>query len=191
MVEPQPDEDSPVQAPAPAPSRASVGLATLALVLAAAALAGILWMMLVNDKLQAKVKDLEARQADDDKATAQLKDGVHRLGNAVTALSDEQLDLMNSGLQQLRYGFAVSELAIARQDTGVAVVGRVINASAIGYRGAIFKMKAGNSSQQFSVPVLAPGSSARFQLVLPNLPLENARTASFFFSGASGVDYDR
>jgi hypothetical protein len=169
-----------------------MGLATLALVLAAAALAGIVRMMVVNDKLEAKVKELEARQVDDDRAVPALKVQVARLETAVTALSAEPVDLMSAGLQHLRFGgFAVSELAIARQDTGVAVSGRVINASSIGYRGAIFKMKAGNSSQQFTVPSLAPGSGARFQLVLPNLPLENARTASLFFSGASAVDYER
>jgi hypothetical protein len=166
-------------------------LATIGLVIAAAALAGLVRTMAVNDKLAAKVKELEASQTSDDRKTADLQGQVHRLGDAVTLLSAEQLDLMNSGLQQLRYGFAVSELAIARQDSGVAVAGRVINASAIGYRGAVFKMKAGNSSQQFSVPVLGSGSSAKFQVVLPNLPLENARTASFFFSGASAVDYER
>jgi hypothetical protein len=89
-----------------------VGLATLALVLAAAALAGIVRIMVLNDKLDAKVKELEASQAADDTAQARLGRSVDRLGNAVTLLSDEQVDLLNSKLQHLRHGFAVSELAV-------------------------------------------------------------------------------
>src|SRR5689334_16052293 len=103
MVEPRPEEDVPVSVPPPAPSRAGVGLATMALLIAAAALAGLVRTMIVNDKLEAKVKQLEAQQSDDDRLFPILKDKVSRLENAVTLLSVEPLDLMNPGLQHLRF----------------------------------------------------------------------------------------
>jgi hypothetical protein len=167
-----------------------VGLATLALVLAAAALAGIVRMMVSNDKLEAKVKELEASQASDDTAQARLGRSVDRLGNAVTLLSDEQVDLLNSKLQHLRHGFAVSELAVARQDSGVSVTGRLINSGSLRYRDATFRVKAGNSSQEFAISNLPPGSSGAFSVVLPNLPLESARTATVSLV-SSAVEYAR
>jgi hypothetical protein len=167
-----------------------MGLATLALVIAAAALAGIVRMMVANDKLEAKVKELEGSQASDDAAHARLGRSVDRLGNAVTLLSDEQVDLLNSKLQHLRHGFAVSELAIARQDNGVNLAGRLINAGSLRYRDATFRVKAGSSSKEFTISNLPPGSSGEFQVVLANVPLENARTATVSLV-SSAVEYAR
>src|SRR5436190_12038794 len=107
MAELRHDEDLPVPVRAPAPSRASMGLATLAFVLAAAALAGIVQRMIVGEKVEARLKELEAAQAADHASHLRLDRQVDRLGNAVTLLSDEQVDLMNSKLQHLRHGFAV------------------------------------------------------------------------------------
>jgi hypothetical protein len=179
-----------VRMPAPVPSRASMALATLALVIAAAALAGIVRMMVVTDKLEAKVKELEGSQAGNDAGKARLDRAVERLGNAVTLLSDEQADLMNSKLQHLRHGFAVSELAIARQESGVRVAGRLINSGSLRYRDATFRVKAGNSSKEFTISNLPPGSSGAFDVVLANVPLENARTATFSLV-SSAVEYAR
>lgn len=177
MVEPRTEDDAPVAIAAPAPSRAPVALATLALVIAAASLAGMLRIMMVNDKLESKLAALETNQASHD--TSGLKVRVERLGDAVTALADSQVDLMNSKLQYLRYGFAVSELALARKDSGVVVSGRLINASAVTHREVTFRIKAGNSSGEFAVANLLPGTSGPFEVTLPNVPLENARTATF------------
>jgi hypothetical protein len=175
---------------APAPARAPVALATLALVIASAALLGILHLMSVNNRLEAKVQALEASQSGDDRAHGRLNRSVEVLGNAVTLLSDEQVDLTNQKLQHLRHGFAISELNIARQDTGVLVQGRMINASSLRYRDATFRAKVGNSNKEFTISNLPPGSSGAFEVVLPNLALENARTATFSLV-SSAVEYAR
>jgi len=182
MVEPRTEEDPPVPvAAAPAPSRAPVALATLAFVIAAASLAGMLRIMMVNDKLESRLAVLETAEGGESTATRvrDLGNQVARLGAAVTALTDEEVDLLNSKLQHLRYGFAVSELALSRKDNGVVVSGRLINASSVTHREVTFRIKAGNSSGEFAVANLQPGTSGAFEVTLPNVPLENARNARF------------
>jgi hypothetical protein len=175
---------------APAPTRAPVALATMALVLAAAALAGILYGMILNNQLDARIKALEATQAGDDRALSRLGRSVEALSSAVTLLSDEQADLTNSKLQHLRHGFAVSELKLTRHDTGVLVEGRMINTSSLRYRDATFRIKVGNSNKEFNIGSLAPGASDEFDAELPNLPMENARMATFSLV-SSAVEYAR
>jgi hypothetical protein len=186
----EPEEVAPAPVVAAPPSRAGVALATLALVIASAALAAILRNMTAGNQLETKIAALEAAQAADDRAHSRLGRSVEVLGNAVTLLSDEQVDLANSKLQHLRHGFGVSELKLARQDTGVLVQGRMINASSLRYRDATFRVKVGNSAQEFTISNLPPGSSGEFDVVLPNLPLENARTATFSLV-SSAVEYSR
>jgi hypothetical protein len=176
--------------PPPAPARAPMALAIMALVIAALALLGHLRSLLMDERMDARVKVLEAAQASNDRAQGRLGRSVEVLGNAVTALSDEQMDLTNPKLQHLRHGFAVSDLTIAREDTGVRVAGRLINTSSLRYRDATFRLKAANSSKEFSIGSLPPGSSGEFELVLPNLPLENARLATFSLL-SSAVEYAR
>lgn len=187
MVEPTPEEALPRAAP---PGRAPVALATMALLIAAAALAGILHGVRVGNELETKVAALEAAQANNERTQGRLSRSVEVLGNAVTLLSDEQVDLNNSKLQHLRHGFAVSEIKIHRQDTGVLVEGRVINSGSLRYRDATFRIKVGNSASEFAISSLAPGSSGEFEVVLPNLALENARTATFSLT-SSAVEYAR
>ena len=191
MVEPRTQEENPASAVAPAPAgRASVGLALIALLLAAAALAGILRGVMAGNQLDAKIAALEATQAADDRAHARLSRSIDVLGNAVTLLSDEQVDLGNSKLQHLRHGFAVSELKIERQDAGVAITGRMINAGSLRYRDATFRLKVGANSKEFVISSLSPGSSGEFGVVLANVPMENARTATFSLV-SSAVEYAR
>ena len=97
---------------------------------------------------------------------------------------------MNPKLQYLSHGFAVSELNITRQDTAVLLQGRIINATTLRYRDATFRVKVGTSSKEFTISHLAPGSSGQFEVTLPNLPLENARTATFSHLSTS-VEYGR
>jgi hypothetical protein len=190
MAEPRTEEETAAPVLAPPPGRAPVALATMALVIAAAALAGILRGMTSLNQLETKVAALEASQAETEKARGRLSRSIEVLGNAVTLLSDEQVDLGNSKLQHLRHGFAVSELKIDRQDTGVLVQGRLINAGSLRYRDITFRVKVGNSAQEFAISSLPPGSSGEFDVVLPNLPLENARTATFSLV-SSAVEYAR
>jgi hypothetical protein len=163
----------------------------MALLIAAAALAGIVWGVLANQKLEARLRALEVAQASLESTNAGLKINVQRLLSSVTNLSGQEVDLMNSNLQHLLYGLGVSELTIARQDSGVRVAGRMVNGSTIRYRDATFRVKVGNVSKEFAIGILAPGSSGAFDVVLPNLPLENARLATFSFTGASAVEYAR
>jgi hypothetical protein len=169
-----------------------VALATLALILAAfaLALAGLMTMRLSAQKMESRVSALEANQGADDRAHARLNHSIDLLGNAVTLLSDEQVDLGNSKLQHLRHGFGVSELSLQRQDTGVVVAGRIINTGSLRYRDATFRVKVASSSKELTISNLPPGSSGEFQVLLPNLPLENARTASFSLV-SSAVEYAR
>jgi len=191
MAEPRPEEELRAPAVAPAPAgKASVGLALVALLLAAAALAGILRGVMAGNQLDAKIAALEATQAADDRTHARLSRSIDVLGNAVTLLSDEQVDLGNSKLQQLRHGFAVSELKTERQDTGVVIAGRMINAGSLRYRDATFRLKVGNSAKEFVIASLPPGSSGVFEVVLANTPMENARTATFSLL-SSAVEYSR
>jgi hypothetical protein len=192
MVEPRPEQEvtaAPVLVAPPA-GRAPVALATLALVIAAAALAGILRGVMAGNQLDTKLAALEATQAADDRAHARLSRSIDVLGNAVTLLSDEQVDLGNSKLQHLRHGFAVSEIKSERQDTGVLVAGRMINSGSLRYRDATFRVKVGNTAQEFVIASLPPGSSGAFEVLLPNLPMENARTATFSLV-SSAVEYAR
>jgi hypothetical protein len=191
MVEPRPEEENPAPVVAQAPAgRASVGLALIALLLAAAALAGILRGVMAGNQLDAKIAALEATRAADDRTHARLSRSIDVLGNAVTLLSDEQVDLGNPKLQHLRHGFAVSELKIERQDAGVAIAGRMINAGSLRYRDATFRLKVGANSKEFVISSLAPGSSGEFEVVLANVPMENARTATFSLV-SSAVEYAR
>jgi hypothetical protein len=144
----------------------------------------------MNRELERKVMALEGTQTTHEREHGRLTLAVDRLGNAVTNLSDQEVDLMNPRLQNLRYGFAVSQLAIARQDSGVLVRGLVINGSSLVYRAATFRVKAGTSSGEFTLNNLSPGAGGAFQVVLPNLPLENARMAIFSL-GASNIDLAR
>lgn len=189
MVEAR-DEEVAATPAAPPPGRAAAALATLAVVIAAACMAGLIWVVLARTQLEKKISALESDQTDDERGRKALAASITRLGNAVTLLSDEQVDLGNSKLQHLRHGFAVSELTTARQDTGVAVQGRLINASSLRYRDITFRVKAGNSAQEFAIRSLPPGTSGEFSVVLPNLPMEEARTATFFLV-SSAVEYDR
>jgi hypothetical protein len=190
MAEPSPQQESPAPFSSAPPSKAPIGIAIMALVIAAAALFLHLRAMIMETQLDKKVQALEASQTGNDRAQGRLTRSVEVLGNAVTLLSDEQADLTNSKLQHLRHGFAVSELKLERQDTGVLVEGRMINTSSLRYRDATFRVKVGNSSKEITIGNLPPGSSSAFEAVLPNLALENARTASFSLV-SSAVEYGR
>lgn len=178
MVEPRPEEDLPLPAAAPAPpSRAPVALATLAVVIAAGALAGILRFMIVTDKLEARLNKLETQAIDHD-GYRELQRQVQRVNTAVTFLSDEQVNLMDPKFQQLHYGFAVSDLSLARKDNGVVVTGRLINGNSLTHRDVVFRIKIGNAGKEFAVRLLPPGGTAVFEVVLPNVPLDSAGTAT-------------
>lgn len=163
-----------------------MALATMALVIAAASLLGILRGVMVESQLENKVKALEASQGGADNGRVRLGQRVEALSDAVTLLS-QQVDLTNPRLQYLRDGFAISELKVARQESGVLVAGRLINASSLGYRDVTFRVKAGPSSGEFTVDRLSAGSGGEFQVVLPKTSLENARLATFSLV-ASTVD---
>jgi hypothetical protein len=158
--------------------------------IAAAALFAIVRGAKVLGEMRAQVEALTATQARNESTAARLRRSVEALDRAVTLLSDEQVDLMNPKLQQLRHGFAVSELAIARADTGVRVTGRMINAGSLRYRDATFRLKVEDSSQQFTIDNLGAGGSGAFDVVLPNLPLERGRVATLSFV-SSAVEYAR
>lgn len=189
MADRAPDPELPLAPVVGAPGRAPIALATLALLVSAAALLCIIWMVTLKNQLDAKIAALEAAQSGDAWAHGRLNRSVDVLSNAVTLLSDEQVDLTNSKLQHLRHGLAVSELSIARQDTGVLVAGRLINATSLRYRDATFRVKVGNSSKEFPISNLPPGASDAFEIVLPNLPLENARTGTFSLV-SSAIEYN-
>jgi hypothetical protein len=189
MVDTEPVEHVPAPPP-PAPSRAPLALATIALLIAAAALFAIVRAAKVLGEMRAQVEEIKATHARNESTAARLRRSVEALDRAVTLLSDEQVDLMNPKLQQLRHGFAISELAIARADTGVRVTGRMINAGSLRYRDATFRLKVENSSQQFTIDTLGPGGSGAFDVVLPNLPLERGRVATLSFV-SSAVEYAR
>jgi hypothetical protein len=190
MVEPRPEQDAPAPALAPPPARGPMALALLALIVSVLALLGVLSARMSAQQLETRLAALETNQASDDRTHSRLTHSVELLGNAVTLLSDEQADLGNSKLQHLRHGFAVGELSLQRQDTGVSVAGRLVNAGSLRYRDVTFRVKVGNSSKEFTIASLPPGSSGEFEVVLPNLPLENARTASFSLV-SSAVEYAR
>lgn len=182
MAEPGTEELTPApvaMAMPPQPARTAIALATVALLVAAGALLWIVRAVKTIGELETKVAALEATQATDERTHARLGRSVEALGNAVTLLSDQQTDLTNPRLQHLRHGLAVSELAVERQDTGVRVEGRIINSSSLRYRGATFRIKVGTASSEFTIGSLAGGASGEFSVVLANLPLENARTATF------------
>lgn len=185
-----PQDSEPQSPPPPASSRIALVLASLGLVLAAAALLAIVRGGMVITDLRVQLDDLRATHAASERTHDRLARSVDVLGNAVTLLSDEQIDLSNPKLQQLRHGFAVSEIALERRDSGVSVVGRVINGSSLSYRDATFRLKVESTSKQFAIASLPPGSSGPFELVLPNLPLEKARTATLSLV-SSAVEYSR
>jgi hypothetical protein len=170
------------------PDRGPLILATLALVISAASLLAIVRAGRVVGELKAQMQAVEASRAEVDRTSARLARSVDALESAVTLLSDEQVDLGNGKLQHLRHGFAVSELATRREDTGVRVTGRLINASTLVYKGATFRLKVGQSSAALSVDTLAPGGSGPFSAVLEKLPLESARVATLSFISAA-VEY--
>jgi hypothetical protein len=162
----------------------------MALIIASAALAGILWGMMARAELEKKIAAMEAGQAEVDRSRRELAGRIFRLDNAVTLLSHEQVDLANSGVQHLRDGFAVGEIHTERRDTGVLVQGRLVNASTLGHRAITFRVKVGNSAQEIKIGNLPPGGSGAFSVVLPNVPIDEARTATFSLV-SSAVEYDR
>jgi hypothetical protein len=172
------------------PSRGPIAFTVVALLVSTVALLALAG---VSSRLGAVSTQVDGLKASVDKlesGQARLLRSADVLSNAVTLLSDEQIDLTNGKLQHLRHGFAVSELHLARQDSGVVVSGRLINTSSLRYRGAIFRLKVGASAKEFPIDTLAPGSSGEFEVELQHLPLENARTATLSLV-TGGVDYQR
>jgi hypothetical protein len=185
-----PDPEPVAVRPEPPPARLPLALATLALVIAAASLLAIVRAGKVVGELKGQMQALEGARAEVDRTSARLSRSVEVLGSAVTTLSDEQIDLGNGKLQHLRHGFAVSELHTEREDSGVRVSGRLINAGSLRYRGATFRIKAETSSAELTIDTLAPGGSGAFSVLLAKLPLEAARLATLSFVSAA-VEYGR
>jgi hypothetical protein len=179
MSEPEPQR---------ADGRGPLALATIALVIAAASLLAIVRAGKVVGELKSEMQAVQASRAEVDRTSAGLGRSVEALERAVTLLSDEQVDLGNGKLQHLRHGFAVSELRTQREDTGVRVTGRLINASTLGYKGATFRLKVGTSSAELGIDTLAPGGSGAFSALLARLPPEAARVATLSFVSAA-VEY--
>jgi hypothetical protein len=170
------------------PPRTPVALATVALVIAAASLLAIVRAGKVVGELQGEMQALRQARAEMDRTSGRLSRSVEALESAVTLLSDEQVDLGNGKLQHLRHGFAISELATEREDTGVRITGRMINASSLRYRGATFRLKTSTSSAELTIDTLAPGGSGSFSTLLARQPLEAARVATLSFVSAA-VEY--
>jgi hypothetical protein len=184
MADPEP---APAR-PAPPPARGPLLLATVSLVMAAASLLAIVRAGKVVGALEGEMQALGQARAEVDRTSARLSHSVEVLGSAVTLLSDEQVDLGNGKLQHLRHGFAVSELQTEREDSGVRVTGRLINAGTLKYRAATFRIKADTSSAEFTIDTLAPGGSGAFSALLARVPLEAARVATLSFLSAA-VEY--
>src|SRR5437870_1225046 len=190
MVEPEPVESPPVAPSPPASSKLPIALSTLSLVIAAAALFSIVSAGQLVREIRGELAEVKAAQTAGERTRGRLTRSVDVLGNAVTLLSDEQIDLTNPKLQHLRHGFGVSEIRLERADTGVLVDGRMINASSLRYHDATFRLKVGSSAKEFAISNLPPGSSGTFEALLPNLPLESARTATLSLV-SSAVEYAR
>jgi hypothetical protein len=179
---------APVSPPRPPPSRGPLALATVSLVIAAASLLAIVRAGKVVGELEREMQSLKEARAEVDHTSARLSRSVEALESAVTLLSDEQVDLGNGKLQHLRHGFAVSELRTEREDSGVRVSGRLINAGTLKYRAATFRIKADTRSAEFTIDTLAPGGSGPWSALLGKLPLEAARVATLSFVSAA-VEY--
>lgn len=179
-------------AAAPArPARGPLALTIVALLVSAVALLALVGATSRLEAVSTQVEGLKAALAKQEAAQARLERTAEVLSNAVTLLSDEQVDLTNQKLQHLRHGFAVSEVRLARRDSGVLVRGRLINTSSLRYRGVVFRLKVASSAKEFAIEEpLFPGASGVFEVSLANLPLDNARTATLSLMTA-GVDYER
>jgi hypothetical protein len=180
----QPGDGASGEAAAPPAGRA----ATLPFVIATVALVGAVVAAVAGLRAGGELAALRAQAAAMGSEQERLRNREERitkavevLAAAITALSDEQVDLTSGRLQRLRHGFVVTDLAASPEKAGVLVRGAVANGSALAYKGATFKLSVGDSAQSFVLDALSPGRSGRFELFFPHIAPAAAKQATLSF----------
>lgn len=185
QAQPQPQS---VERPGPAPRSSLTGLlVTIALALAVVGAGAAFLAVGEIARLRA---DVAAMKEAGDEQLRRAQGALTRLSSAVALLSAEEVDLSSPKLQNLRHGFAVSELRMARKENGIVVSGRIVNGTTLHYRGATFRLRAGGKAKEFEVDELPPGGAGSFEVELPTVPIDETRGSTLSFV-TSNVQYGR
>lgn len=124
------------------------------------------------------------------KLSADLQNLEMRMINVerVTDTLGKKVNLTNPGVQKIDTVFLISKIKVERYLTGVKIRGIMINSSSLEHNDARFRITVATVSREFSIRKISPGSSRKFVVEVPDVPVEKAVEADIK-NLASSVSY--
>jgi hypothetical protein len=126
---------------------------------------------------RAEIDKLRAEVAGFDPRFDKFKGAVADLTKGFTSLVMEEADLTRAGWQPIGKGFYLVDVAVAPQDKGVRVHGKIINATAVLHETLVFKLRIGKSAATINLPRAAPAVALPFEVTLPDVTPADAKKA--------------
>ncbi len=126
---------------------------------------------------RAEIDKLRAEVAGFDPRFDKFKGAVADLTKGFTSLVMEEADLTRAGWQPIGKGFYLVDVAVAPQDKGVRVHGKIINATAVLHETLVFKLRIGKSTATINLPRAAPAVALPFEVTLPDVTPADAKKA--------------
>ncbi len=106
----------------------------------------------------------------------------------VTDSWGKKINLTNPGVQKVDTVFLVSKIKVEKYLTGVKIKGLMINSSSLEHNDARFRITINTISREFAVKKISSGSSKKFTVEVPDVPIDKAVEAELK-SLASSVSY--
>jgi len=97
--------------------------------------------------------------------------------NFQKAKSEKRINLKIPSFQKIDDIFYVAKLSVESHLTGIKINGVMINSTALEQKDIKFKISINDNTTEFTVDKISAGSGKKFEVVIPNIPIEKASEA--------------
>jgi hypothetical protein len=150
-------------------------LLTFLIAVGGAGLAVYAYSLYVHERLQRE--DLEKRIVAWDPKFDAFKGAVRDIDRHLSSVVYQEIDLPGSGWQPIAGGFYVIDLAVAPEDKGVKVQGKIINPTSVTHESAQLSIKIGEHKAAFSLPHVPPAVAQPFEVKVEGVAPADAKRA--------------
>ncbi len=117
--------------------------------------------------------------------------------NAETGGTDPRHNADNAGIdvtvpvmQEIGFGFLTTHLSVEQLPGGAGLRGRIVNSTSLDHKNAKFRVRAADTTRDFTVPTLPAGSSSKFDVYVPGITAKEVKRI-FIDYLESAVAYSR
>jgi len=104
------------------------------------------------------------------------------------AKNERRINLKIPSVQKIDDIFQVAKLSVESHLTGIKINGAMINSTALEQRDIKFKITINDNTAEFMIDRISAGSGKKFEIIIPNIPVEKVSEAQIQCL-ASSVSY--